>query len=168
MTRDQPTTLLTDFLKSTAARCPACRYDLRGTERDTCPECGATLHLQLAAPSGAQMIDWWLGVAGMSMTLLMALSFLGRVSDDVIRVAGDPALPQMVRLGVASAQDLPDWPMLFIATGACVIATSVLACLLGARRAWVRRPPVVRWAIALTAAASPLLYLGFLYLWVGR
>lgn len=167
MTRDQPS-VLTDFLKSTAARCPSCRYDLRGTQRDTCPECGAALHLQLAAPSGAQTIDWWLGVAGVGTTLLMTLAFLSRVSDDVIRVAGDPALPQMVRMGVASARDLPDWPMLFIATGACAVTAAALACLLGARRAWTRRPRFVRWALSLAAAASPLLYMGFLYLWVGR
>lgn len=167
MSRDQSAFLI-DFLKSGAARCPSCRYDLRGAERDTCPECGVTLRLQLAARTGGQTIDWWLGLVGLIVTLIMTLAFLSRVSDDVIRVAGDPALPQMVRLGVASPRDLPDWPMLFIATGACIVAASGLACLLGARGAWTRWPKLARSAITLAAAASPLLYLVFLYLWVGR
>ncbi len=62
---------LAEWLAERDAPCPACGYNLRGVASDKCPECGATLELELrrrrpAAGWGAFLIlvFGWLFVAG--------------------------------------------------------------------------------------------------------
>lgn len=47
---DAPPTLLARFLDETDARCPRCKYQLRGTPGTACPECGRALELRICAP----------------------------------------------------------------------------------------------------------------------
>ena len=73
---------LRDYLAGSDATCPSCRYNLRGCETTTCPECGWGLQLQLR-PRLATVPHWlfglmifgWLAIMGIAGTVSQADRF---------------------------------------------------------------------------------------------
>ncbi|MBY0113316.1 MAG: hypothetical protein K2Y21_10870 [Phycisphaerales bacterium] len=77
-----PDETLREYLATAEASCPSCRYNLRGCETSTCPECGWSLRLQLR-PRLATVPHWlfglmifgWLAVMGIGGALAQAERF---------------------------------------------------------------------------------------------
>lgn len=73
---------LRDYLATAKPTCPSCRYELRGVESSTCPECGWTLQLQLR-PRLTTVPHWlfglmiygWLAIMGIGGTVANAERF---------------------------------------------------------------------------------------------
>lgn len=73
---------LRDYLAAGKPTCPSCRYELRGVETSTCPECGWSLQLQLK-PRLATVPHWlfglmiygWLAIMGIGGTVANADRF---------------------------------------------------------------------------------------------
>ena len=81
---------LKDFLAPNDVLCPACRYNLRGNQSGSCPECGYSLRLQLvddrlsAAPFAVGMI----GLAGTCGFAFIGLGFFSLVWIGIIGEQG--------------------------------------------------------------------------------
>ena len=57
---------LLSFLASHDAPCPVCSYNLRGLQTDSCPECGAHLHLQVGSEN-LRLGPWLLGIISLAL-----------------------------------------------------------------------------------------------------
>jgi hypothetical protein len=151
--------LLTAFLASSDARCPSCRYALRGCTSDKCPECGTPLELQVASRGGVSA--WWVaGIVGLSMSLAMVFLGLLGMSTVLLNVLHNPGIRAQVRAGFASPNELPSWTPI-VALAVLLLVLTLAISWLAARRERFNRLPLSRRAmIGLSAAASPLIVLG--------
>jgi hypothetical protein len=146
-----------EYLAATDARCPVCRYQLRGGETSRCPECGWLVALELREPHTAR--GWWLmAVFGSAISTMMALAMLVPLLVGLTDALPDPRLAKMIQAGVA-AQVVPPWPAIITMTSLTLGSAVLLAWLLVSRRAMVRWWWGWRVSLALVAALSPLILL---------
>lgn len=135
MPSDSP---LVAFLATRDIACPVCRYNLRGLQGETCPECAAPLRLDVASP------NLHLGpLVLMIVAFSLAAGFdlvVGLVFVTLTLVTADPAVPA-------------SWigPMLVGGTlcavgGACLVSVVLLV---RRRIQWQRLRPRRQWQAAL-------------------
>ena len=159
--------LLTSFLANSDARCPACRYALRGCTSDKCPECGCELALAIDMAGGRTSTWWYAALGGCAVALLIGILMLISLLENVAGVMRNPWLSQNVRSGFTSVSELPQWNRIF-----AVVAVNCLVVLLAA---WViaRRREFSGWSrqrrawVGLVCWLSPAIVLGFIA-WLTR
>lgn len=156
--------LLVSFLAHSDARCPSCRYALRGCTSDKCPECGRELTLQIVASQGVRSAWWIAAVYGVSIASILSLIMLALLLRRVVAVLEDPNIPAMVRAGYASQGDLPQWPSIFTVFALNAIAGIILALLIRRREAFVRLSAYQQAALGMLCLLTPAIMLGILNL----
>jgi predicted RNA-binding Zn-ribbon protein involved in translation (DUF1610 family) len=153
--------LLTSFLADSDARCPACRYALRGCTSDRCPECGTQLMLRIG--SGRESSAWWLaGLIGLNISIAVILLCLIGLGTGVVTELQHPGLRAQVRSGFASSGDLPRWTPIMLLTIMLVALTLIMSYLATRHDAFARTSNRQRAVLGLLAAASPLITLGLI------
>lgn len=154
----RPSTPLIEFLRDAAARCPMCRYHLRGIESDRCPECGYELSLAIARP--AYGFGWWLaGILGLACTcgllFLILLPSIPRVAETV----NNPDLVALVRGGFVSASELPNWRAIFPLSATLLMCLGLMGVIIGSRRRLVTWPRLWQIVCGLFLLLTPMIAL---------
>lgn len=164
---DTPTQL-TAFLANSDARCPSCRYALRGCTSDKCPECGCELALAIAAANNPAAPVWWYAaVYGCGVAVFLSLALLAQMLGKVVRVLEDPNLPTMVRSGFAPMGDLPRWSAIFVVVLLCLLTGLLLAWMIRQRRNFERWSAAKQVVVGALCWMSPAIVLGFIA-WLTR
>lgn len=106
--------------------CPGCGYNLRGVAQDTCPECGATLHLTVTAGKPQ------------SYLLALRLIFLALIVwNGVGKLPG--AMMELVRYWQISGSPRPgasNWFMLYIFSELGQAVIVLVLAIVGLRATW--------------------------------
>lgn len=130
-------TALRDWVASRDAPCPVCSYNLRGLKLAVCPECAASLHLQVGS-TNLRIGAWLTAVMG----LALALGFDGVVA--VLITAGLILHPPKMR---------GDFQFMLMLLGAFVVLAAAclagIALLVRKRSRWNRLTNRTRWIMAL-------------------
>lgn len=159
--------LLTGFLANSDARCPACRYALRGCTSDKCPECGCELALVIAKAGRATSTWWFASIAGCGVSALISLLLLVSLLDNVAGVLRNPWLSQNVRSGFTSVSELPQWNRIFIVLAINALIGLLMAWVIARRRAFGEWSRPRRTWIGMACWLSPAIVLGFIA-WLTR
>lgn len=150
---------LAAFLAQSDARCPSCRYALRGCTSDKCPECGASLTLEVGV--GRDSSGWWLaGLIGLNISIATLLLLIIGLGTSVVTELQNPGLRPSVRAGFASSSELARWAIITPLAVLLVAQVVVMAGLASRRASFTRMPNPKRAWLGLLAAASPLMTLG--------
>ena len=153
--------VVTAFLANSNARCPACRYALRGCTSDKCPECGCELALEIASTGGARTSTWWFAsIGGCALAALLSIILLVSLLDGVVRVLRNPWLAQNVRSGFMPATELPHWARIFTVVAINAMVILLAAWVIAHRRAFEQWSPQRRTWIGLVCWLSPAIVLG--------
>ena len=160
--------LLASFLADSDARCPSCRYALRGCISDKCPECGCELALAIASAGGARTSTWWFAsIGGCALAALLSILLLLALLDNVGNVLRNPWLSVNVRSGFAAASELPLWNRIFIVLGINAVVVLMAAWLIAHRRAFALWSRQRRTWVGLLCWLSPAIVLAFIA-WLTR
>lgn len=154
--------ILATFLAASDARCPACRYALRGCTSDRCPECGRELALRIVTGGAAHSMWWIAAIYGVGVAAFLSLVMLAHLLKRVIAVLENPNMPAMVRAGFTPQGDLPHWPSIFIIIALNGVAGIILACLIRRREAFARLNAFQQAALGGLCWLTPAIMLGVL------
>lgn len=151
--------LLTTFLAGSDARCPSCGYALRGCTSDKCPECGASLTLEIGI--GRDTSGWWLaGLIGLNVSIAMLFLLVIGLGASVVTELQNPGLRPSVRAGFASSSELARWSVIVPLTMLLVAQVMAMAALAARRASFTRMANPRRAWLGFLAGASPLVTLG--------
>jgi hypothetical protein len=148
--------LLKAFLAASDARCPSCRYALRGCTSDKCPECGLGLSLQVATRvSGGA---WWMtAIIGLSISAALSLLLLGGLAAAIFAELRNPGLRASVQAGFAPRSELVSYGALTTAGAILSLVIISLGWVGSMRQRYIRMSARKQVAIGMLAAASPLI-----------
>ena len=159
--------ILASFLANSDARCPSCRYALRGCMSDKCPECGCELGLAVVGAGPSTSTWWFAAIAGCGVAALITLLLLVALLDNVAGVLRNPWLPQNVRSGFTSVSELPQWSRIFIVVALNAFIGLLMAWVIARRHAFSQWSRPHRTWVGLVCWLSPAIVLAFIA-WLTR
>ena len=166
MSQSQGNEFLQSFLRDRDARCPACNYSLRNCASNQCPECGAALELGLIGPPGKGQLWWAMAMAGSFIAAGIASIMLIVVLEDLAGIVEDVSRVQLIAGGFAPQSLAPEGKPILLMTVMALATITAFIWLIAARRRFTAWSPRKQQAVGITAALSPFVLLGVIYLMI--